>query len=374
MVAKFGSPCAIPAARLDDLLSVLQRQGYALWGTRERDGVLEAGPLTGAGDLPRGRIDLAEAGTVRLVDGPRDAYFDHTLAAQGLKRLVAPPSEKLFESSADLSVHETPVENQPTAVIGVRPCELAALETLATVFEAGPVADARFHKRRADLFLVAVNCGRPAATCFCASMETGPRADDGYDLVLDELIDAGRHLFIVTPGSGRGAAVLADLEARPAEPKELAAAQAASRACAAAQERRMVDGVEGLLKRSYDHPHWQRVADRCLSCANCTMVCPTCFCSTTEDRSSPTGGDAERWRRWDSCFSLDFSYLHGGAVRTETASRYRQWITHKLAHWHDQFGSSGCVGCGRCIAWCPVGIDITAEAAVLAATEEVQDG
>jgi formate hydrogenlyase subunit 6/NADH:ubiquinone oxidoreductase subunit I len=105
------------------------------------------------------------------------------------------------------------------------------------------------------------------------------------------------------------------------------------------------------------------VGNRCLSCANCTLVCPTCFCTTIEDHSDLDGQGARRLRRWDSCFTRDFSYVHGGAVRTQTRSRYRQWMTHKLAHWWDQFGTSGCVGCGRCIAWCPAGIDITAEAA-----------
>ena len=106
---------------------------------------------------------------------------------------------------------------------------------------------------------------------------------------------------------------------------------------------------------------------RCLTCGNCTMVCPTCFCTTTEDVTDLTGDHAERWRHWDSCFDLDFSYLHGGPCAPRARSRYRQWLTHKLGTWHDQFGSSGCVGCGRCIVWCPVGIDITEEAHALRA-------
>ena len=99
------------------------------------------------------------------------------------------------------------------------------------------------------------------------------------------------------------------------------------------------------------------------------MVCPTCFCTTTEDVTDLTGEHAERWRRWDSCYDLDFSYLHGGGVRVSGQSRYRQWITHKLGTWHDQFGESGCVGCGRCIVWCPTGIDITQEVAALSALQ-----
>jgi ferredoxin len=122
-----------------------------------------------------------------------------------------------------------------------------------------------------------------------------------------------------------------------------------------------------LLKENYAHPRWDDVAERCVTCGNCTMVCPTCFCFSVTDTSSLTGEDPERHRSWDSCFTMDHSYLHGGSVRVSGRSRYRQWMTHKLATWHDQFGTSGCVGCGRCITWCPAGIDITEEVAAIAA-------
>ena len=120
--------------------------------------------------------------------------------------------------------------------------------------------------------------------------------------------------------------------------------------------------IRELLYNNLENPHWDEVATRCLNCANCTMVCPTCFCTTVQDVTDLTGKHAERWRKWDSCFSTEFSYIHGGSIRTSAKSRYRQWLVHKLASWHDQFGTSGCVGCGRCITWCPVGIDITEEA------------
>ena len=356
----------IDAQALDSLIATLKTRGFDVWGARERDGALGLGPIAAAADLPRGRIESAEPGTVRLTDGPRAAFFDHTLPMQALKNVVYPAEERLYSTGPDMAVQEAPVAAAPLAVIGVRPCDLAALDTLATVFERGPFVDNRFARRRESLLLVAVNCMRAADTCFCASMNTGPRAGQGYDLALDEVLEGDRHVFVVTAGSAAGRDILGALSGEPAGEADLRAAREGSRVCAESQRRRMPEGVESLLKRHYEHPHWSDVAERCLSCANCTLVCPTCFCSTVEDRSSLDGAEAERWRRWDSCFTLDFSYLHGGAVRKETDSRYRQWMTHKLAHWYDQFGSSGCVGCGRCIGWCPVGIDITAEAAILA--------
>ena len=134
------------------------------------------------------------------------------------------------------------------------------------------------------------------------------------------------------------------------------------------------DGIRDLLYDNLEHPRWSDTAGRCLSCGNCTMVCPTCFCSTVEDVTDVSGTQAERVRHWDSCFTSEHSYIHGGATRVTTKARYRQWLTHKLASWIDQFGTSGCVGCGRCITWCPVGIDITEEVRVIRDGEPTSAG
>jgi ferredoxin len=206
-------------------------------------------------------------------------------------------------------------------------------------------------------------------------MQTGPKADAGFDLALTELLDAGRHDFLVEVGSDAGADLLEGLPWRPASDADLAAAEAVISCTAGAMGRQLeTAGLKELLQSNVIHPRWDDVAERCLTCGNCTMACPTCFCTTVEDFSDFAGSSAERVRKWDSCFTLDFSYIHGGSVRTGGAARYRQWMTHKLAHWIDQFGVSGCVGCGRCITWCPVGIDITVEAAALRAEPHAAEG
>jgi ferredoxin len=216
------------------------------------------------------------------------------------------------------------------------------------------------------LFIIAVNCIEPGQVCFCTSMGTGPAAGPGADLTLTELTE-GAHRFLVDAGSEAGQELLTRLDHRDATEDEVGAATRAVEDAAGRMGRTMPDtDLRQLLVDSRESPHWADVADRCLTCGNCTMVCPTCFCTTTEDITDLTGDHAERWQRWSSCFELDYSYLHGGSVRDSGASRYRQWMTHKLSTWYDQFGSSGCVGCGRCIAWCPVGIDLVAEARQLA--------
>ena len=159
---------------------------------------------------------------------------------------------------------------------------------------------------------------------------------------------------------------MSELESTTAEERDLTRREQIIEGAAQRMGRELdTTGLRELLQDSLEHPRWDEVAERCLTCGNCTMVCPTCFCTTVEDVTDLSGEQAERWRSWDTCFSLDHSYVHGGSVRPTGRSRYRQWLTHKLGTWWDQFGTSGCVGCGRCIAWCPVGIDITEEAEAL---------
>jgi ferredoxin len=200
-------------------------------------------------------------------------------------------------------------------------------------------------------------------------MKTGPKATFGYDLALTELVDENRHVFVVSVGTELGAEVLRGIPHRRAEDVETEQSERVVQHTAQSMGRSMdTTNIKDLLYQHSEHPRWDEVAQRCLSCANCTMACPTCFCTTVEDVTDLTGEHAERWRTWDSCFTMDFSYIYGGTVRASTKARYRHWMTHKLATWFDQFGTSGCVGCGRCITWCPVGIDITEEVTAIRET------
>jgi ferredoxin len=253
-------------------------------------------------------------------------------------------------------------ESPKYAFVGVRSCDLNAVAVQDRVFLQGNYVDPVYKARREGAFVAAVNCGQAGGTCFCASMNTGPMATTGFDLALTEVLEGQRHYFVVEVGSETGAKVLEDIPHREATAEEKTSAERTV-ARAASQMGRTLDttDIKELLYRNYEHPRWDDVAKRCLACANCTQVCPTCFCTTVEDTTDLKGEQAGRWRKLDSCFTMDFSYIHGGSIRSSAKSRYRQWMTHKLATWIDQFGTSGCVGCGRCITWCPVGIDITEE-------------
>ncbi|MFE9454429.1 4Fe-4S dicluster domain-containing protein [Streptomyces sp. NPDC006739] len=351
------------------LVDVLVRRGFTVVGPTVRDGAIVLAELLSADELPYGWGVELEAGRYRLRERSDGAAFANAAGPQSWKSFLHPA--RVREWSADRVEGElvlTADQAAPPryAFLGVRPCDLRAIAIQDRVLTGGAYRDSTYQGRRSGALLIVVECTEPGATCFCVSMGTGPAAGPGYDLVMTEVVDAEGHRFWIRSGSPEGAEILAELPARPADPETRETARAAVTAAADRMGRTMPEAdLRELMAGTLDAPRWDDVAGRCLTCGNCTMVCPTCFCTTTEDVTDLTGDHAERWRLWDSCFDLDFSQLHGGPVRSSSRSRYRQWMTHKLGTWYDQFGSSGCVGCGRCIVWCPVGIDITEEAAAL---------
>jgi ferredoxin len=359
----------VEAREIPALLAAILDSGYRLLGPTVKDGAIVYDELTSAARLPAGVGQEQTNGRYRLRSRGDDALFGYTVGPHAWKKFLFPAALRLFGATRvkkTLVVESRAADPRPDAFLGVRPCDLAAIARQDRVFLGGPYSDSAYRARREKALIVAVQCGEAEGTCFCSSLGTGPRAAAGYDLALTELLDDGRHDFLVETGTERGAALLALVASRPADPYDLEAARAATQRAEGLMGRTLdVAGLRGLLDASAESPHWEEIATRCLSCANCTMVCPTCFCTTVEDSSDLTGASAERTRRWDSCHTLDFSYIHGGSIRMSASSRYRQWMTHKLATWVDQFGETGCVGCGRCITWCPAGIDLTEEARIL---------
>jgi sulfhydrogenase subunit beta (sulfur reductase) len=352
---------------LQALFAALSEEGYTVVGPTVRDQAVVYEEIESADELPIGIADEQEGGHYRLLKRSDGARFGYNLGQSSWKRFLYPPHTELFRATHtdDGILFETVDEPAPRyAFFGVRACELAAIETQDGVF-LGPMSDRTYATRREQALTIAVNCGQAAATCFCTSMGTGPRCTTGYDLVMTEMLDGASPTYLVDSGTERGAAIVAKLPGRDVTDQDVERADEATRSAERDIFRHMeTEGIRDLLVNNANSERWADVAERCLACGNCTLACPTCFCSTTED-SVTLDGTAVRSRRWDSCFTLEFSALHGRPVRGDTRSRYRQWMTHKLATWHDQFGRSGCVGCGRCITWCPVGIDITREVAAM---------
>jgi sulfhydrogenase subunit beta (sulfur reductase) len=350
------------------LLEKLSRKGYELYGPIISNDNLVYDTIRTDKDLPIGWNDRQTPGSYRLKKGRDETLFGFTVGAQSWKKLLYPAQQKLWDISADgkrFSINVPEPDDSKRALIGVRSCELHAIAIHDKIFTAGPYTDPFYQARRNSTFIVAVNCTEPSGTCFCTSMNTGPKADTGFDLSLTEIIESEQHYFLIEAGSEAGMAVLKSLPVREAKSSETEAGEKAMQNAVKKMGRKLnTKNVRKLLYDNFDDPHWDKIAERCLSCGNCTMVCPTCFCTIVEDNTALDGRQAERLIRWDSCYTQDFSYIHGGSIRASVKARYRQWMMHKLVYWYDQFDTSGCVGCGRCITWCPAGIDITEEAAI----------
>jgi len=368
-----GDKVVLERQHLQRLLDVLSKRGYRVLGPIVRDRAIVYDELDSVADLPAGWTDEQNGGSYHLTKRTDNALFGYVVGPHSWKRFLLQPEIRLWQArrgETSIKMEERREETQRSAFIGVRSCELHAIAVQDKIFMAGEYVDPSYKSRRENLFIVAVNCGQAGGTCFCVSMKTGPKVTFGFDLAITEIVNTERHYFLVEAGTEIGTEVLREVPSREASQEEKAAAEATSEKCSK-QMGRTLNTVEikELLYRNYENPRWEDLASRCLTCGNCTMVCPTCFCTTMEDYTDLSGQLAERRRRMDVCFTMDFSYIHGGSIRYSPKARYRQWMTHKLATWIDQFGVSGCVGCGRCITWCPVAIDITEEARAIRESE-----
>ena len=360
----------LPLDGLGLLVSELMAQGYQCIGPQVENGAIVMRVLETPDSLPRGLQAEQAPGRYRLTQDPSNRYFAWANGPQAIKPFAFAPTESLWRAERDASGALRFEPMLPTApkqaIVGVRACDLAALALQDAHFLRPERPDIHYAQRRKNLLLIAVQCAEPAATCFCASTGDGPTPTSGYDIALAEVAEG----FVTVAGSAQGAALIDAMKLPPASPRHVAEAQSQGRAAAQSQSRGLPGHkLRDALMSRLEHPRWDEVASRCLACGNCTAVCPTCFCHAEIDAPAFDGESSRHERIWDSCFGEMHGHLHGFNVRPDTRSRYRQWLTHKLAGWHDQFGRSGCVGCGRCIAWCPVGIDLTEEVAALTAEE-----
>jgi len=372
-VLNLDDKVTINADSLGELFKALEKGGYKVVGPTVRDGAIIYENLSSPDELPRGWGDQTDSAQYKLNKKGDSAYFGFNVGPQSWKKFLFPPKKRLWRAEKDrlgFVVNEEKREFDNLAFFGVRPCELAAIKVQDRVFSEGKYRDPDYIVARNKAFIIALNCGQAGGTCFCVSMGTGPKATSGFDLAMTEILESDRHYFVIEIGSEKGAAIAVQISFNKSSQAEIDAAARISAKTAEGMGRQLdTADIKGLLERNFEHPRWDATAKRCLTCGNCTMVCPTCFCTTLEDVTDLTGKNAERWQRWDSCFTMDFSYIHGGSIRPSTRARYRQWMTHKLASWIDQFGVSGCVGCGRCIVWCPAAIDITEEVRAIRESE-----
>jgi ferredoxin len=356
----------IDRSGLATIFDHLKSQGYQNVGNIYRDGALMIEKVDHFEQLASGFHEEIGKGHYRAHQRDNASLFEYTVGPSTFKKFLNPPKRKLWSSHKTATGFEIVPEspNVPKyAFWGIRSCELKAIDILDRVFLKGDYVNPWYKKAKEQLITISATCLSPSANCFCTTTHTGPKARQGYDLNLTEILeDSKTPIYLGEVGSKAMEKIVQKLRFKKANKEVIAREETlVEKVTSEMKLRFQPQDARQSLKNNLEHPHWEAVAERCLSCANCTMVCPTCFCTTVEDITDITGDHTERWAKWDSCFNSDFSYIHGGKIRNSKRSRYRQWLTHKFSSWYDQYGTSGCVGCGRCITWCPVGIDLTEE-------------
>ncbi len=373
----------LPRADLDRLIQLVRGDGYTVIGPLVRGASIVHDEIRSAADLPLGVTDEQGPGRYRLGGGTAVATeapvapsagrsFDFASAPTSLKRFTFPPRVTLGQARRTgnaVEFLEPDREVAPVCFFGARACDIAALQIQDRVLADGPFEDEDYVARRAQNLVIGVECAVPSGTCFCASMGTGPEISSGFDLAMTELA----HGFVVRAGTEAGRSIVdrMELPLASAEHREQAIEVVATAHAWMGNPVR-TEGLPQRLVRQYDNPRWAKIAERCLACTNCTLVCPTCFCTSVTQTSDLLGTESESWRQWDSCFPAGFASVAGGGnFRSRIEDRYRQWLTHKFGTWVQQFGTSGCVGCGRCITWCPVGIDVREELMTIVPPEPV---
>lgn len=367
-------------AALQELIDALSSEGYSVIAPVLQRGVVRLQPVRKVEEIAQGIRDEQGVGRYRTMASDDGLMFDYVAGPDSPKRFLFPPSQRLYQLHIEgerFVLDEGPPQTPKLAFLGIRPCDVAALKVLDRVFGITDSQKMRceeeyfYEQARREAFIIVVNCNQPGGTCFCASMGTGPEALDGYDLALTEL----RTGFVVAAGSDRGEGLMKRLPVRAPTASEIELAELKMVRARDHMGRKLnTKGLKERLDHAIESPNWEAVAKRCLSCGSCTMVCPACFCSTVTDWTELAEVPVTRERLWASCFSHQFSYTTAGPVRNTTKGRYRHWLRHKLCTFFDQFGCSGCVGCGRCITWCPVGIDITEEAQRVESMSGVKKG
>lgn len=364
----------LPHTQFQTLISTLQKSGFSCVGPQVRDDAIVYDEITHVDQLPWGIRDYQSPGEYRLETISEKKAFAFSNGAQAIKPILFKPQETVWkvmrndEGKLTFQPHN-PIE-KPVAIIGARACDIAGMTVQDKVFLDPNHTDSRYKSRREKLFIVAVNCIYASNNCFCVSAGAGPKVKNNFDIGMTEIDDG----FVVEVGSHRGLDIIHQLQLISCELLQEKIAKENEEKAVKMQTKTIPFNnsrdLRDLLMSNLDHPRWDDVASRCLSCGNCTSVCPTCFCHSEVEKPSLDGSESEHQREWDSCFNEGHSYFGGKVLRDDTKKRYRQWLTHKVGTWFDQFDTSGCIGCGRCVTWCPVGIDLTEE---LAAIAEKQD-
>ena len=303
-------------------------------------------------------VQLAEGVAVfKKIDRPDEVDFSSSNTQKPAKEVFFPQSETMFRYEKTGKQHQvtsTEEVERKRVILGARPCDIQAVSLIDQVFSGKEYTDVYYVNKRKATTIIGMACDHPLSTCFCSSMKGGPFHREGSDLFLIDLGEA----FLVELLTEKGKTFQKNKFLKEALAKDInSAKEVEEKATPKTDGSLPVAGIEKRLDQMLESPFWERVQEKCIGCRICTYLCPTCHCFDIVDEALTNKG--QRVRNWDSCLSSLYSQeTSGHNPRPTNRERTRQRIMHKFNYFPKNFDQIACVGCGRCIIYCPVNFDI----------------
>lgn len=280
------------------------------------------------------------------------------------KSIIYPQSETLFsfEHKKDPEDHQkmsvelkVDIDAPGTVIFGARPCDARGFVIYDRVFIDTDTPDPYYKKRRENTLVVTLSCTAPFPGCFCVGVGGSPAGKEGTDAMLTEIAGG----YIVEPVTEKGKAILNKPMVEDGSTR-LKDAQQAQQKAHEAVKNPFAGGMPNISPELFDaDPFWEQALSKCVSCGACTYLCPTCYCFNITDEQ--VYGKGERIRSWDACMFFHFTLeasTHN--PRPTKFQRFKNRVGHKFVYYPEKYeGAIACCGCGRCIRYCPVSVDIS---------------
>ena len=287
------------------------------------------------------------------VGNASEICLDYLRPLKSAKEIFFPQNETLFFfNKKTQKIAEPAYDKKPTILFGAVACDLAGIAAQDRLFSAGAYLDSYYLKRRRNSILIGMACPEPGEMCFCGFFGIDRFASDIADLFFTPFSDK-YYIKVNTEAGARLVESLPDAAAADAKTVERLRCENAE----PKWDIPPLDELARMLAEGFEADVWDEIAQKCIGCAACTFVCPTCHCFDITDEAK--GEIGRRVRTWDGCMFPKFTlHASGHNPRTKGGQRMRQRILHKFSYFKDNQGVVSCTGCGRCAEICPVNVDI----------------
>ncbi|MEW6070064.1 MAG: 4Fe-4S dicluster domain-containing protein [Candidatus Thermoplasmatota archaeon] len=296
-----------------------------------------------------------------IINDGTKIFYEYSNSTIPPKQIIFPQSEVLFKFQLTRKITELQVpvtEGKEKIILWLRPCDAKSFLILDKIFDS-EYKDNNYINKRKTTTLVGLSCNSPSSNCFCTSIKGSPFSKENLDVLFTEL-DKSYYVEVITK---KGEELIEKAPRLFSEVSKEASIKKVE--LQAEAERKIVRSVEvnkitEKLKAIYESAFWDSIGEKCIACGICAYLCPTCHCFDINDEVSITRAKGARIRTWDYCTHQLYTLQASGFNPRPTQKyRVRNRVYHKFKYFQDNFNSTGCVGCGRCVEYCPVNIDVS---------------